>query len=66
MAVAASVLEPEMPVIVSTIFLPDTGKMMLSIENISMDGARELVEFGTMVSLKESNEAVASVPGGAR
>jgi hypothetical protein len=58
-----SILKADRPVIISTVYMPDSGKMMLSIDNISMDGALEMTAAGTLISLKESNEAVSATGG---
>jgi len=59
----ASIEKNDKPAIITTIYMPDSGKMMLSVENISMDGALEMTAAGTLLSLKESTEACAAIGG---
>ena len=53
---SASVMNPEMPACVMTVFYPKNGMIKTMVQNISLDGARELIEHGTLVSLRETNE----------
>jgi hypothetical protein len=63
LSIAAAILHPDRAVVVTTVYMPGTGRMVLGIDNISLDGALELTQVGTLVSLKESNEALAAVGG---
>jgi len=62
--VVASILRQDRPVVFSIIYMPGRSEIATVIDNISLDGALEMVETVALTSLRESVEAVSSTQGG--